>query len=584
MTGVVADNSPLTGADGVRFADAGARALLSEHLAALRDPAAGGFERVKHNVSRTVYRGQVGGVEIYVKHFHPRSLWHRLLRRLGVSGALREMRWGTYLAGNGVRTPTPLAAACADGVEWVATRAVSGAAAGDKWHEDMLHRGPSGRAAVRRGIVALAEMVGKMHAAGIRHCDLHCGNILVRGGDRAELVLMDLHRARRSRRLKRSVRAANLAQLLYDRYDFTTRSERLLFLKHYLRASGAGGTLRGWQTMIEYLASRHGARQFAQRDRRVFARNRYFSPVRLAGGWRGHVVQASKRRMAGSRAGQAELSAEGWTRALADPDSLTKGDGVTIVKNSPSSLVVRRTLTVDGHAIDVYIKRRRRKRAWKALADCFRRSRPLRAFALGHALLTRRIATALPLAALERRTGPLLRDSLLVTEAVDAPSLREFMRRWLSFSPRGDAQLSAAQQHHLAQQVLWQLGRVVQGLHDHRFAHRDLKATNLLVRWSPGTDPQIVLIDLDGLTRRRVLTSNRRFQGLMRLNVSLLQCPEVNHAGRLRMLLGYLRRPGCGRITFKPYWRVLEKWSDRKLARQIRSRRRRQRATRRPAP
>ena len=48
------------------------------------------------------------------------------------------------------------------------------------------------------------------------------------------------------------------------------------------------------------------------------------------------------------------------------------------------------------------------------------------------------------------------------------------------------------------------------------------------------------------------------------------------------MLLGYLRRPGSGRIRFKPYWRALEIWSDRKLRQQIRSRRKQQWAVRRP--
>jgi hypothetical protein len=70
----------------------------------------------------------------------------------------------------------------------------------------------------------------------------------------------------------------------------------------------------------------------------------------------------------------------------------------------------------------------------------------------------------------------------------------------------------------------------------------------------------------------------------MRLNVSLLKCPVVNRAGRLRMLLGYFRRPGRGPINFKAYWRVLEDWSARKLRRQILSRRKRQKAARRPSP
>ena len=149
----------------------------------------------------------------------------------------------------------------------------------------------------------------------------------------------------------------------------------------------------------------------------------------------------------------------------------------------------------------------------------------------------------------------------------------------------GDRRMSVPQQRQLAQEVLWQMGRLLQRLHDSGFAHRDLKANNMLVRWSPGEPPEIVLLDLDGLSRRRRhLTARRKFQGLMRLNVSLLECPVVNHAGRLRMLLGYLRRPGSGRIHFKPYWRMLERWSGRKLRQQIRSRRKRQRAVRKPGP
>jgi len=187
------------------------------------------------------------------------------------------------------------------------------------------------------------------------------------------------------------------------------------------------------------------------------------------------------------------------------------------------------------------------------------------------------------LAALERRTGPFLLDNILITEATDSPRLHEFLQTWLSVPPRADVPLAVPERRQLAQAVLWLLGRLVRQLHDNNFAHRDLKATNILVPWSPGAAPELVLVDLDGLRHLRHVSMKRKFQGLMRLNVSLLKCTAVNRAGRLRMLVGYLRRPGSGRINFKPYWRVLERWSDRKLKAQIRSRRRRQRARRRPA-
>jgi len=567
----------------VDYADGAAAALLQGRAAELSSPAQHGWDTVKHNTSRTVYRKELDGQVVYLKHYHSQSLTHRIARRLGFSDARCEMRFAQHLRAAGVPTAQPLAVMCSNGTEWLAMRGITPAEPLDAWHQRQVDAGPQGLRKIQQATRSLGRIVGRMHATGVVHKDLHSGNILVRAtGHSDELLVMDLHRAAKRSRLSRRARAANLAQLFHDRLDFTSRTERLRFLKHYLASHDAGGTLRGWQLLVEHHARRYTRKLHAQRDRRIGGNNRYFTRLGFNRGWRGNAILASKRRMAGSAAAQLEFTAEQWRKALAQPESLTEGDGVEVIKKSPSGLVVRRKLAVGPHLLDVYIKRPRRKRAWKWLADCFRSSRPLRGFRLGHALLTRRIATALPLAAVERRIGPLLLDSVLITESVEQPRLREFLDTWLAQPTRGKPPLEFAQQRHLAQQVLWQMGRLLQRLHDNSFAHRDLKANNMLVRWLPGHSPEIVLLDLDGLMPRWHLSARQKFQGLMRLNVSLLECPVVNHAGRLRMLMGYLRRPGCGRINFKPYWHLLARWSSRKLRQQIRSRRRRQRAARRP--
>jgi tRNA A-37 threonylcarbamoyl transferase component Bud32 len=578
------NNSHTEQVGGVRFANADAAALLGGHLAQCSNPDPEGWQIVKHNPSRTVYHGRIDDQEIYLKHYHGRSLIHRLRRLLGRSEAMREMAFSQYLSSRSVPTAPTLAARSEGGTEWLATRAVTPAVPGDKWHEQQLLRGRQGQREIQKHIAALAKLIGKMHRAGVVHQDLHCGNVMIQTDThKPRLVLMDLHRMTRRRRLSRRMMAANIAQLFHDRQFFTTRSERLRFLKHYLPVCGAAGTLRGWKVLVENFARRHTGRQHAQRDRRIMGLNRYFTPITSRGGWRGHVVLASKRRLGGSAAAELVLQAKDWREVLADPKSLLYGPDVTEIKDSHSARIVRRKLKIGPHELDIYIKQPRQKRFLKRLMSFVRPSRPLRAFRMGHELLTRRIATALPLAVMERRFGPLLLESILITETVHAPHLYDFMNTQLSNPPKGDTSLSFPQQRQLAQEVLWQLGRMLQQLHDNFFAHRDLKATNIRVRWSPGERPEIVLLDLDGLARVRFMTARRKFRGLMRLNVSLLQCPVVNHAGQLRMLLGYLRRPGSGRIHFKPYWRVLEEWSARKLRQQIRSRRRRQKAIRRPA-
>jgi len=566
---------------GVHFADDDAAALLLRCVDMLEDPAAHGCTQVKQNASRTIWRTIVDGREIYIKHFHCRSLSHRIIHRLGASHARREAKFSLALAAAAVPTPRVLAWR-ASKKHWLCTLGVTDCQAGDVWHEQQLAAGDAGRQKIRLATRELASLVGQMHRQGVVHCDLHLGNVLVRDvAGRLELVLMDLHRMKHRSQMSRRMLAANLAQLLHDRMEFTTRTDRVRFLKHYLDALKGGGRLRGWQVMIENLARPHSRRQYANRDRRVHGDGRYFTHISLGNGWSARAVLSSKFAMGGSKAAKLTFTPQQWREVLADPDALTQPDaGTDIVKQSASGIVLRRKLRVGPHELDVFIKRPLRKQKWKILLDCFRSARAVRAFVLGHELLNRRIATALPLACLERRIGPVLLDSILITESVDAAKLKIFLNTWLATPPKGDLPLTVPQQRQLVQQVLWQMGRMLQRLHDHDYSHRDLKSNNLLVRWSPGENPEIVLVDLDGLKPVWYVTERRRYQGLMRLNVSLLECPVVNHAGRLRMLLGYLRRPGSGRVNFKPYWRTLEVWSAKKLKQQIRSRQSKQRATR----
>ena len=253
-----------------------------------------------------------------------------------------------------------------------------------------------------------------------------------------------------------------------------------------------------------------------------------------------------------------------------------------VIKDSRSGKVVRRQIDLGDTTLDVYLKQPRIRNLRKLLFSAFRRSRSYTAFIMGHRLLSRRISTAIPLAALEQRTGPFLRSSILITEAIDYPHLNTFLVKWLGDDSEEKHSITAPERRELYRNALWQLGKMLRRLHDNNFFHRDLKATNIRIQRKVGNNTEIFLVDMDGVSAVWFMTMRRRFRDLMRLNVSLLLCPPVNNSGRLRMLLGYLRRPGSGRIHFKPIWRLLEKWSEAKLRKQISSRRRRQKEVRRP--
>ena len=448
-----------------------------------------------------------------------------------------------------------LAAVCNASAEWVLTEAVEPGPALDPWHADQADRGADGARALARMSKALAKLLAATHGAGVVHRDLHCGNVMVGPGGRP--VLMDLHRASHKRHVSRRLRVMNLAQLCHDRTPMTTRTQRLRFLKHYLRFSGAGGTWRGWELLISQAARRHTRRQQAQRDRRIFSRNKYFSPVSLQGGWGGQVMLASKRCHRWSRAAGLAATPDQWAEALGDVEGLLAGPDVTVVKDTPSGLVVRRDLTVAGQTLSVFIKRPRR-RGLKKLLGLLRRSRPRRAFRLGHMMLTRRLATALPLAVLECRRGPFVIDSVLITEAVEGPMAWRYLTDALA-RPAPAEQVGAIRQR--ARRVhgaLWSLGRVVRHLHQAGFSHRDLKTVNILMHGdADGSEP--VFIDLDGLSRPRVITVHRRLRDLARLLRALRTAPPWGSpACQLRVLRGYMAPPGAWWVNWKVYWRVME--------------------------
>jgi tRNA A-37 threonylcarbamoyl transferase component Bud32 len=434
----------------------------------------------------------------------------------------------------------------------------------------------------------LAEMIARAHQAGFEHLDMHAANILVQplGPRRYRTVFVDLQVARRGVPLSDWAVVRNLAQLNQWFYKHSSASDRLRFLRAYLRwrnefetafepARPLGLDFAQLVAALKVAAERHARRLGAQRDRRITRNGRYFTRIRLPGGWRGMAVLSCKHPTDESRASRLTFDPQWWCRRLRRP--LAWFADAQICKESHSAQVRRALLEHRTGNLAVIIKRPQARNWKRRLAQSWPPSRSLRGWRMGHALLHRDVPTARPLAVLERRLGPIVLDSLLVTEAIPGGlDLESFLRReQAARSPTGWLCL----RRELCQRLAAHLRR----LHQRGFEHRDCKASNILVIEHPQL--KLLWIDLDGLRHAREwgprsqplshrLESRcpqRELRPLVRLHVSLRDLPGLSRTDRLRFLKAYFARYGVLRDAWRPAWRAMEEAVEKKTrARQVR--------------
>ena len=183
----------------------------------------------------------------------PGSKEKLLLRRTLHGGALGPF-WRGYLAGTrrlrqelevtsvllqaGAAVPCPvLGVAIASGPLWrasLATIHIPGTCTGLEW----LMSGPREPEQTRRCARAVGEALGRFHACGGQHADLHAGNILIREeANKARAWIIDLDKARcnvflkgpRQNELKRLARSLDKRGVL----NSIDRSAREIFMEAY---------------------------------------------------------------------------------------------------------------------------------------------------------------------------------------------------------------------------------------------------------------------------------------------------------------------------------------------------------------
>ena len=514
---------------------------------------------VKHGPRRAVYRVDVAKETFFVKHYRCPRWWQALAHLFRPTPSRREFDRARATLDRNVPTAEPVAwlESRRGGVardSFLVTRAVAGACSLGEYLQAVLPRlSATSAARMRRKLaVSLAKLCAAAHRQGLDHNDLHAGNVLVRvdtchaesGDERLpELCLIDLPGVHLSRSLSRRRTIASLTMLAAACSAWATTSDMWRCFRAYIKERPDLQPC-DWREL-----GRRVARAIPKRKRRI-ARSRDKRSLRSNRDFYRHSNGRSRALAVGDLP-RAELA------LLVDrPSGPLLDNAHRPYKLSHRSIVVQAELTLGAGRAVVAYKRVRPRNWWKTLLHYFRRNPALEAWYYGHALLLRGIATARPLAVIERKRLGLPAESYLATQWIAGASNLHVYGWQLAERP-------PAERRRRTRQVCQALGHLLGRMHAWNVSHRDLKGCNILVV-ERDDDVDCYLIDADSVRiPKRLLPFFRAFN-LGRLATSIEAHAWVTRSDRLRFFRAYLaelRRgdPGAWPADWKRGWHAVAK-------------------------
>lgn len=526
---------------------------------------------VKQGPHRIVYRLELPGLNCHVKHNLVPNVRAWLRQLVRPSKARTEFERAVALAARGIPTVTPLALGeRAVGLRPVDSFLVTRTLDDTQTLTDFITAALPGlptahQPGIRQQLaVALGEFIARLHATGVVHRDLHCGNVLIRldANGQPALYLIDLHAVRLGPPLGWRASRDNLVMFNCWLAARSNRTDRLRFWHAYREARERHARRNGhtpWPGRdvtaepvqeLERSSWISNRRFWGRRDRRCLKRNRYYQRIHAAT-VSGHAVT--------------DLDPAALARLLDDPDApFTRPDAI-LLKDSRSSTVAEWQMLVNGQVRPVIYKRFRITARSDPWVNRLRRSPALRSWVWGQGLRERQLPTARPLAVFHRRRHGLWYEGYLLTEKItDAVDLHGFLEELAKFD--------AATGRSLLRQHTDRLAQLIRRFHQCRLSHRDLKAANVLCPHPGGalSGPPCWFIDLVGVHGHGRLSRHRRAQNLARLNASFLHDAALTRTDRLRFLRVYLQWGLFGRSGWKRWWRDIAELTRAKVERNLR--------------
>jgi glycosyltransferase involved in cell wall biosynthesis len=228
---------------------------------------------------------------------------------------------------------------------------------------------------------------------------------------------------------------------------------------------------------------------------------------------------------------------QGWIRKdlpegllgdfLAAPERFLDVPSSQVLKDEPKIKVVRRNFKIfGGPELSIVIKCFRYPSLFRRLGFLFAQSPATRSLR-GSLLLERyRVATALPIAALEERSWKKLGTSYyFAQEITDGYSLPALWRDVLPTLDRREAS-------RISRMVLMEIASLWHQLHSLGIYHSDLKGSNVMVRRSEGSRWESFLVDVDRVRKSRRMGWKKRVKNLVQFYSTLgkrLDAREKNY-------------------------------------------------------
>jgi Lipopolysaccharide kinase (Kdo/WaaP) family len=274
------------------------------------------------------------------------------------------------------------------------------------------------------------------------------------------------------------------------------------------------------------------------------------SPITLDDGWKGEVLTRWPT-VPGSGETIA-LSVDDWREPLRRLVTNSSGlDDVAILKASGGSRVLSCSMAVGATSLQVVCKQSSVRSLGERLSTTFRGSRERRNWNRARRLLQAGIATAVPLAIVERSSprpeGWLV--SMAIAEVVD---LERIVSGSLYVSPERSARS-------VKNGIIAALADLCGELDRAGLRHRDFKASNVLVTDHLGCKdgPVLWLVDLDGIHPYGWRRDRSKWSAVVRLAASLEGYRGLTRSDRLRFLRTWLGAENESREERKQAWRKM---------------------------